>query len=392
MTRTYTRSCVLLGVAVALLSAPVLAAVGDLEYAKGPPAGRGVSIQFSTPRKIQGGNGTGLPKGNLVLASGTMAGTQVSAALTGAKDYDALRLDLTGKGDFKNAPKVPVRTTRKSGKTYLAVIGPARVSLKKDGKTVPVTVSGQYYESRGRPRLYVTLTAAVEGTCAFGKTIRKVRITDASGNLRFDDASTGTNTRGRFDLVQLADENGQFVSGREAQSTMLGHPMQVGGTWYTLTAKDMKVSAAPATCPMGKIVGKGDKWQLTLRGSKYSITVAGGAEPVEIPADTYQVMGCNYFPTGGQGQTRAKVTCSPHLSVKLSAGKTFDVPMGLPIKASIAVTVKKRKAYFNVKQTDAAGNRITSILNADGRRPKAPAIDVIDKTGKVVYTAQLGYG
>ena len=270
----------------------------------------------------------------------------------------------------------------------MASIGPAQVSLQKDGKTVPVTVSGHYYESSGRPRLYVTLIAAVEGSCAFGKTIRKVRITDASGNLRFDDTGTGPNAKGGPDTVQLADENGLFSTGSRAPSTALGHPIQIGGTWYTMAVKGMKVSAAPSTCPMGKIAGKGDKWQLVLRGSKYTITVDGGSEPVEVPADTYQVMQCNYYATG----SRAKITSSPHLSVKLLSGKTIAVPMGLPVKASIAATVRKRKLYLNVNQTDAAGNRITSIVNDQGRRPEAPAIDVIDKTGKVVYTAQLGYG
>ena len=392
MRSNYMRSCVLVGVAVALLSAPALAAVGDLEYVKGPLVGQGVSIRFATPRKLAGGGRTGLPKGNLVVASGTMGGAPVSAALTGAKDFDALRLDLTGKGNFRNAATVPVRTTRKSANMYMASIGPAQISFKKNRKTIPVTVSGQYYENEGIPRLYVILTAAVEGSCAFGKTIRKVRITDASGNLRFDDAATGRNATGRYDLVQLADENGQFGASSSAPSTVLGHPIQIGGTWYTMRVRGMKVSAARSTCSMGKITGKGEKWQLMLRGRKYTITVAGGSEPVKTPADTYQVMRCNYFHTGSAGKTPAMVGSYPHLSVKVRPGRTLAIPMGLPIKATISATVKNRKVAFSVKRTDAAGNRIVSVVNAAGRRPKAPAIDVIDKTGKVVYTAQLEYG
>ena len=382
---TCARCCVLLGVAVALSSAPALAAVGDLEYAKGPAVGRGISVQFATPRKVPAGNG----KGDLVIASGKMAGESIQAALSGVKGFDALRLDLTGKGDFRNAPKVPVRTIRKSATMYTAKIGPARVSLTKDGKVVPVTVSGQYYESRGRPRLYITLTAAVEGSCAFGKTVRKVRITDASGNLRFDDAGTGANARGRFDTVQLADATGRLPGGRST-GTALGHPMQIDGRWYTLAVKGMKVSARRATCPMGKIAGKGAKWQLSLRGRKYTITVDGGTQPVEIPADTYQVMACKYHHS--EGSSRAMVSSSPHLSVKVLPGKTFEIPMGMPIKVNIAATVRNRKVAFSIKQTDAAGNRITRVLNASGRRPKAPAIDVIDKAGKIVYTAKLEYG
>jgi len=376
-------------VVVALLSAPLWGAVGDLKYAKGPSAGRGISVRFTTPRKIEGNGTNGLPKGTIVLAGGTMAGSRVSAALTGAKALDTLRLDLTGKGEFRSAAKVPVRTLRKTATSYSAMIGPAQVSLTKGGQAIPVTVSGHYYESRGRPRLYVTLTAAVEGTCAFGSTRRAVRITDASGNLRFSDAHTGSG-RGAADLVQIADENGQFPGG--SRGTPLGDPVQIGGTWYTVAVKGMTVSAARATCPMGKIAGKGENWQLSLRGRKYTFTVNGGAEPVTVPADTYQVMRCNYFHTGPQGKTRAMVSTYPHLSVQVPTGKTVPVPMGLPIKASIQATVRRGNVYLNVARTDSAGNRILSVRNTRGGRPKAPSIDVVDKTGKVVYTAQLGYG
>jgi len=95
---------------------------------------------------------------------------------------------------------------------------------------------------------------------------------------------------------------------------------------------------------------------------------------------------------GGRGKTRAMVGSYPLLSVKLLPGETIAVPMGPPIKAIISATVRGRRVSFNVKQTDTAGNPLASVLNAAGRRPKAPAVDVVDKTGKVVYTAQLKYG
>jgi len=371
---------------VALLSAPAVAGVGDLTYAKGPAVGRGTTVQFATPRKIPGTGGNG----DLVVASGKFGGRPIQAALTGTKGFDSLRLDLTGKGDFRKAPRIPVRTMRKSKTAYTATIGPAQVELANGGKPVPVTVSGHYYESRGRPRLYLYLTAMVEGSCAFGSTVRKVRITDASGNLRFDDAVSGT-PRGRYDTILLADENGRFPSSRTA-GTALGHPMQVDGAWYTPAVKGMKVSARRATCAMGKVSGKGDKWQLSLRGRKYTLTVDGGSEPVEIPADTYQVSRCNYYDTGSAGSSRAVVSTYPHLSVKVEAGKTVAIPMGMPIKVKMAATARGGKVSFSVKQTDAAGSRILSITNSKGGRVKAPAIDVLDKAGKLVYTAQLEYG
>jgi len=384
MRKTFTGSCVLLGVVVALLSATALAGVGDLEYAKGPPRGRGLSVQFTSLKTIPS-------KGKLVVASGKVGGADVSAALTGGETFTSMRLDMTGKSDFRNAPKVPVTTSRKTATMYLATIGPAQVNVKKDGRTVPVTVSGQYYETKGTPRLMLTLTAAAEGTCKFGKTTRKVRITDASGNLAFSDAAT-SKPRNRPDLVEIAGENGQFVASTTGGSP-LGHPVHVDGKWYTMAVKGMKVSAATATCAMGKITGKGDNWQITMRGAKYSFTLDGGSKPIEVPADTYQVMRCNYFDTTGDSRKgRAMVSSYPHVSIKVLQGKTVAVPMGMPLKAEMAARVTNGRVAFSVKRTDAAGGRIVSLINASGRAPKAPAIEVLDKTGNIVYTAQLEYG
>ena len=391
MKRTNRWSRALPGVAVALLSATALAAVGDLEYAKAPPPGRGIYVNFAKPEKIETGKDIGLPTAKAVIASGAVAGIDVRVAVTGEDEYDALRLDASGKGRFGKAAVLPMKTARKDAQMYLATIGPAQVTLKKDGQAVPVTVTGRYYELKGTPRLYLQFTAAAEGSCAFGETTRKVRILDASGNLAFGEAQTDKKARGRFDLVQIADENGKFLASALNQGTTLGQPIQVGGKCYTLSVAGMKVSAEAMTCPMGKIAGSGEKWQLMLTGKKYTITVSGGAEPVEVPADTYRVTRCNYFADGGADQA-AMVSSYSQKSVEVTEGNTVPVPMGLPIKVAVLAAVKKGKVTFSLKQTDAAGSRIAGILNGSGQRPAAPAIDVVDQKGAVVYTAKLEYG
>jgi hypothetical protein len=66
--------------------------------------------------------------------------------------------------------------------------------------------------------------------------------------------------------------------------------------------------------------------------------------------------------------------------------------MGLPVKATVSAKVSAGNVTFSVKRVDAAGRRILRVMNAAGERPEPPAIDVVDKTGKVVYTAKLEYG
>jgi len=423
MRRTYTRSCVLLGAAVALLSATCFAGVGDLEYAKSPPPfGRGVFVSCSPTKKImQADKLRQLGAAEAVAGEGTARGIKVSAVAIRTKadtrEFDTIRVDLTGKGDFDNALKMALKTDQNASTyyAYYASVVPGQGMVNTGAKNIPVTVTGSYYVARGRPRIGLTLSAAVEGTCAFGKEIRKVRILDTTGDLRFSGGPasprklpSGT-TRltllsgsqlisGRLpalrggDRVQVADGKGRFANVGISKGTWLGHPMQVGRKWFIVRADGMKVSAEPLKAPMGKIAGKGDNWQLHLTGRNYQIIVIGAAKAVPVPVDTYRVMRCIYFRPDGRGQAVPAVASSPKSYLKIAEGQTAKLKMGLPMKATMSAEVSAGKVAFSVQRVDAAGYRIYRVMNAAGERPKAPAIDVVDKTGKIVYTARLEYG
>jgi len=412
-----------MGVAAGLLSATCLAAVGDLEYAKSPPPfGRGVFVSCSPTKKLERADKLKkLGAVEAVVGEGTSRGIKVSAAAIRTKadtrDFDTIRVDLTGKGDFSNALKMVLKTDPNASSYYAyyasAVPGPGMVNV--GGKDIPVTVTGYYYVAKGRTRMGLTLSAAVEGTCAFGKEIRKVRILDSTGDLEFSGGSaspgkppTGTArmTRtsgsqlisGRLpvlrggDRVQVADGKGRFANVGISKGTWLGHPVQVGRKWFVVRADGMKVSAEPLKAPMGKIAGRGNNWQLHLTGRKYQIIVIGSAQAVTVPVDTYRVMRCIYFRPDDRGQAVPAVASAPKVYLEIADGRTAKLKMGLPMKATISAEVSAGKVAFSVMQVDAAGYRIFRVMNAAGQRPEAPAIDVVDKTGRVVYTARLEYG
>ena len=392
MTRTNRWNRVLPGVAVALLSATALAAVGDLEYANPPPIVRGASVKFAEFEKIETGKDIGLPTAKAAIGSATIAGVEVRAALTGPDKYDALRLDTSGEGSFSEAPVLGVRTVRDDASMYMAKIGPARIALKKDGLSIPVNINGRCGESKGKPWMYVYFTAAVEGVCQFGETTRKVRIIDCSVDMTFGSARPGEDAPAKYVRAQIAEESGKFVikGSRTAPGSPMKMPAQVGGKWYVLSVVGMKVSAKALTCPMGKVAGDGTKWQLQLTSEKHKIWVAGGAEPVDVPVDTYVLSGCSFFADGPKQV--ARVSSAPKTPFNVVAGETISVPTNLPIKATVLAVVKEGEATFSLQQTDAAGFRITGILNGAGLRPTAPTIDVVDQGGKVVHTAKMEYG
>lgn len=398
MNRTWIGRCAAAGAAVVCLSATVLAGVGDLEYAKSPPARRGVYVRFAAPEKLDDAAAMGL-KGPAVVADGTAKELKISAAVirsTGEGDFDTLLLDLTGKRDFAHAAKVPVKTDRKTSTLYLTTVGPGKAVAERNGQKVPVTVTGRYYEMKGQPRLYLSLTAAVQGQCAFGEAVRTVRIIDASGNLGFDDAhDPAGGSRAPADLVEMADEKGRFTAGAASagMSTLLGQPLQVGTKWFVLKVEGMKVRSEPLDCPMGKISGCEGPWQMSLTGKKYRILVGGtGKGEVPVPADTYRISRCMYLNPDGSGQGATAVLSYTRKSVTVAENAIAAVPIGLPVKATMTARVAGRRVTFNVNRLDAAGNRILGVMKADGTQPPAPSIDVVDKTGKVVYTAKLEYG
>ena len=454
---TWKRCCALTGVAVGLLWGTCLAAVGNLEYAASPPAfGRGVFVSLGPPKRIeqadklrQLGAAEAFVVEGTARSSRTSLGIKVAAAVirtkADAEEWDAIRVDLTGKGDFRNAPKMALETDRNASSyyTYYASLEPGRAAVSSGGRDIPVTVTGYHYVARGTRAIGLTLQAAVEGTCAFGKEIRKVRILDSTGDLRFGGAAaspkiptspkrsssrvdrfgTAAASSRRYalrlepertsqlltplarrapvppglrgaDRVQVADEKGRFDHVKIAGGTLLGSPVQVGRKWFLVRVADMKISAEPLGAPMGGIAGIAGNWQVHLTGKKYAIIVNGAAKAVPVPADKYRVTRCVYFRPDQRGRAVPAVKSYhyPARPLEVAEGETAKVEMGLPVKATMVAKVSAGKVTFSVKRVDTAGRRILRVMNAAGQRPKAPPHEDVDKTGTVVYTAQLEYG
>jgi hypothetical protein len=133
---------------------------------------------------------------------------------------------------------------------------------------------------------------------------------------------------------------------------------------------------------------------MQMRGEKYEIIVNAAAKAVPVPADTYRVTRCIYFRPDQRGRAVPAVSCYLYQAptFEVAEGETAKIEMGLPVKATMLAKVSPGKVTFSLKRVDAAGRRILRVMNAAGQRPEAPAIDVVDKTGKVVYTARMEYG
>jgi len=76
----------------------------------------------------------------------------------------------------------------------------------------------------------------------------------------------------------------------------------------------------------------------------------------------------------------------------VASGQAVDLYIGAPIEATVVAAKRGKKVNMNLMMKDALGGRIRSITTNAGTRPPAPSIEVVDKAGKIVYTAKLKYG
>jgi len=390
---------VLVGAAVALSASIAAGAVGDLTYAKALPPGVPASVGGGVAaKKASDPAALGLTHpGAMVLPDDSPVKVAFDAADPKAERLDLVRIDRTGKGDFKNAATVKLTQTGATSATYfLATFQPQSVEITRDGQRLPVVISGRYYKSKTASSGYVYVQLAAEGECKFGDAVRKVCVADQNHNFTMGDVTTrkvGTREYKSADLCLIADEQGRFGADALAATAQIGQPVQVAGKWYTVSGGGMKVAAEPMPGPAGKLAVNAPKWQCMLTRDDYTMNVTGGAAPAELPAGDYQLRMFRLYREAGADGKSPCLYGSLAKPLKIAPGQTTTLSLGtnVTLTAEAAVAKEKDKVALSAKLTDAAGARIL-VYGADGKRPAAPQIEVVDKAGKVVYTATLAYG
>jgi hypothetical protein len=352
------------------------------------------------------GDGAGTVNKNAVVASFSSSNTPLKVAIDSAKadakGPDLLRLDFSGAGKFDNECVVPFEIRSSGDKSLNAEIGPKTVQAKVDGKTIPVTVKGTYFKSEAARYLNLTVTAGAEASCKFGEKTYKVRLIDGTGNLKFTDAARPLLGNGHpisyqpGDTVLVDSGDGTFAKG--VWKGFYGQPVVVDGKAYQLTVSTdgTKVSAEPLTVELGKIKVDQGNWNAILAGKKNVLYVAGGKDPVAVPADEYAVLqyqvtqeGADKATLSGRG---AQDKSSYYTPVPVAAGKVTDLAIGAPLKAVVEGLKSGDSIALSLVLTDAGGGRITSLATSAGGQPDPPKVTIVDASGATVHKATLEYG
>ncbi|MBT3198457.1 MAG: hypothetical protein HN350_00935 [Phycisphaerales bacterium] len=379
-----------------------LGATGDLTFMKQPPPTRSSARMYVSGFKLAGvDKAKGLVNKNALV--GTLRGAAgavmvaIDAAKADATKPELIRLDFSGTGMFKDAPTAPIKMRPAQRNVTMGMIGPVVINAKRDGQSIPVTLQGTYWKQGTRRGLSLMMTVVVEGSCKFGTKTYPVRIIDGNGNLKFADALKPPfrpSTMMPFDRVMVGTDDGKFSSG--AATAYIGQPIFIDGKLYSVDISGMKIKAAAMDVAVGSVKVDSPRWNCTLVGKKYFLTVSGGKEAINVPADEYQTANYTLYTSNTPGKRSAYIrgygSYRGGKSFTVSSGKTAALPIGAPIEATVTSSNSKGKVRMNLLMKDSLGGRISSIANAAGQRPAPPSIQVIDKAGKVVYTAKLGYG
>jgi len=417
-------------IAGCILAGPLWGAVSEFKLVWTSPkvrAAAGFEPQSLQTRSIVAApKNCGAVNSRARVATFTADGLKVTIALdstkANAKHPDLVRFNFTGKCSFRGEPSVPLKRgmsprashrfgLMRAGEYYH--FGPVTLKVARGKMNLPVSVSGTYFVgTRGNNwrEASLALVTTADGSCRFGDKICGVRVVDGTSNLRFDDALGITQKDGL--VIHAAGWRG-FIADRvwidTASETFksagvkvyCGQLARVGGKLYRISvSKDAsKITVEPAETGIGKVLIPGDKWSITLIGTKNVLNLSGGKGPVDLPADRY--VAANY-----RGTFNSDVPSKPHrlgsgyyVMTGREKGKIFDIKGGETTKitagarltAVVSVTQAKGTVKLNLLARDAAGGRVSSLYGPKGK-PPAPKVTIYDDKRKEVYSTSLKYG
>jgi hypothetical protein len=413
-----------------LAAGPTWAAVGELKCVsidRKTMAAAGFEPQSLDAHAVAAPKGCGTVYGKAMVADFTPRGTVLAVALdsadVGAKHPDLVRFDFTGKRRFEGAPTVPLkrgmseRAARRSGFMPAGEyyhFGPATLKVSRGGRTFPVSVTGQYYigNDGSGPHSYVLLTlcSATEGSCRFGGKVYGVRVVDGNSNFRFGDGrglkqKDGTviradKLRGSLaDRVWIDTTSGTFKT--PSMQVHCGQLARVDGVLYRVSVREdgTKITAEPAGVGTGGIVVPGDKWSVTLIGTKNVLDLRGGGKPVDVPADQYVVADWEGFFDSDVPAKPHRIRSGYYVMFGHQKGKVFDVRagavtkigVGAPLTATVTVSQSEGTVKLNALVMDASGSRVSYVHGPAGR-PPAPKVTIYNDQREAIYSTTLKYG
>ncbi len=371
-------------------------AQGDL---KPVPATQGQAImqqslfahQFTKPKE---GDGTVSKKALVTKLRGKNIRVAIDSQSPDTEGFDVVRFDFSGKGKFNDKQVVPLKKREKGNPSRLN-FGPATLQVERNGKSIPVMLSGHIYTSSDHKYIIAYLGTALEGTCKFGDKTYPVRIVDGNNNLNCGSKSRYQKNSGVTigDTLLIDTGKGNFKQPNQLKKSLYGAPVLLDGVWYdvALSPDKSEIVATPSTAKTATLKIDHDNWSIGLIGKDYILMLDGSSKPMEIPAGKYTVMQFTQIqPTKGDVLSIDQQNLRQKTAKKFNAaaGKTFELAIGAPLTGQIKIKARGRRITMNFKLTDVSG--MSAMVNS--MYSSKPQVEVFDEQGKLVHTGKFEYG
>ncbi|MBI5722789.1 MAG: hypothetical protein HZA50_02440 [Planctomycetes bacterium] len=324
------------------------------------------------------------------------------------KEFDTVRLDPTGKGQFDPKGCLKLKLRKEDGSTFGSFGESEAVEIKLDGKAAILAVAGNYscISFVGTPTysLQISFYFAVEGKCAFGAKSYPVRLIDATGRMEMGNAAGPKIETGRAgppiegDTVMVDVGDGSFT--KSVFMGLYGMPLRVDGKWYDvrLSADKTELAAKQIDLPAGRIKIPHDKWACVLLGKKYLMRISGGREPAHLPEDCYQIVSFNEYGPAEAGGAESFI--SYDFAADASGGKAKAVeitkdldttfPVGSPLTAEVCIDSSSGgKLSFSACLKDALELSPKLIICGSGKPLQPPFITISDSSGRELHKGQM---
>ncbi len=352
--------------------------------------------QFAKPSEDAGT----LHKGAMVVTLRDDLKIAIDANDPNGRGPNLVRLDFTGKGDFRNAPTLPLKWDRKEGGYR---IGPGVIEVRRGERTIPVSVNGNYYRYSQFRRVLLQMGTGLEGSCRFGDTVYPVRIVDLTGDLDCDDKPTvefrggflsAPVTKGDRVVVRQRHMVGADTDGTDAP---LGYLLPVDGAWYRVKVSEdgTKISANPVKEATARVRLPAVKGWALLMGTQHEVRVWADKGPAEVPLDEYIVAEYNVegLPSAPRVVIQGRsATCA----LEIEPGDTpFDLPLTGPLRAKPEVHRPDdggSEVMIQLALFDALGGRVRLLRDANGKQPPPPPVEIFTTDGTKVHTGKMAYG
>lgn len=316
--------------------------------------------------------------------------------LAASGDKPRLYADVDRTGDLSKV--TPMAGTRGESGTWFDPITLAG----KDGQKVRVRfMSHSTAPAQALGCLHAVPAGCCVGKVKLGEKTYGVALIDGNLNGRYNDLLAGPYQEQNMDaLVIDRNGDGQFDLFNPSQSPPEWSPLAKGvavdGKYYNVTAAadGSQIEVAAAEPKYGSL-DLGPQQVSLVAFSDFGLQkIETKAAKVRVPAGRYSTVSGELVANDGKANWRLQFGGDPGRlgTFVVNAGETLALALGPPLAPTAKVSQADRTVLFDYVLEGRSGEVYAAAATRDNTRLPPPKLEVVDPSGKIIYTGAFEFG